>query len=144
MSAYPDYLPLGPGPRPIDGAEDAIRELRAVGLKVALTTGFSPDTRDAVLDALGWRGIADAALSPADAGRGRPFPDMILTAALRLGVTDVRDIAAAGDTTSDVLAGLRAGARISAGVLTGTHREFPGATHVVGSVAEIPALVLAA
>ena len=39
---------------PLPGAERVLRALRAAGIRVCLATGFSPSTRDAVLDALGW------------------------------------------------------------------------------------------
>jgi len=57
---------------PLPGALETITALRAAGIKVCLCTGFAPVTRDALLDALGWRPLIDLALSPADAGRGRP------------------------------------------------------------------------
>ncbi|MGW9113047.1 HAD family hydrolase [Microbacterium sp. NPDC055683] len=143
-AAYLDLI-RGGAATPLPGAAETIGALRAGGVRVALTTGFSAETRDALLDALDWRGIADLALSPSDAGRGRPFPDMLLTALLSLRVDDVRAIANVGDTASDVLSGLRAGALIAAGVLTGTHgaAEFAeaGATHILDSVADVPALV---
>jgi phosphonatase-like hydrolase len=104
----------------LPGAEDVLRALRDKGVRVCLSTGFSPATRDAILDALGWRTLADLVLSPADAGRGRPWPDMPLTALLRLGGGSVRELAVAGDTPSDVESGLRAGAGLVAGVLTGS------------------------
>jgi phosphonatase-like hydrolase len=130
---------------PIDGAEAAIERLRASGVRVCLTTGFSPATRDILLDSIGWRDLVDLALSPADAGRGRPYPDMILAAAVRLGIDDVRDVAVAGDTANDLLSGSRAGASIVAGVLTGVHtreqlEEAPH-THIIESVAALPALI---
>jgi phosphonatase-like hydrolase len=132
--------------RPVDGAAEAIGVLREAGVKVALTTGFSRTTQDAILDALGWQDLADLALCPADAGRGRPYPDLALTAVLRLGVDDVREVATAGDTAYDVLAGLRAGASVAAGVLTGAHDETrlrdAGATHVLESVRLLPDLLL--
>jgi phosphoglycolate phosphatase len=103
----------------LPGAEETMTALRAAGIKVCLTTGFSPSTRDTLLDALAWRPLIDLALSPADAGRGRPWPDMPLTALLRLGGGAVSELAVAGDTPSDVEAGLRAGAGLVAGVLTG-------------------------
>ena len=78
-----------------------------MGIKVCLTTGFAPPTRDRILDALDWHTIAELVLSPADAGRGRPFPDMILTAVLRLEIDAVDQVAVAGDTISDLLAGTR-------------------------------------
>lgn len=130
---------------PIPGAAEAIAAMRAAGRKVALVTGFARPTQDAILAALGWQDIADIALTPVDAGRGRPFPDLVLTALLRLGGSDVRKVAVAGDTPSDIETGLRAGAGIVAGVLTGagTHERLAaaGATHVLASVAALPAIL---
>ncbi|HEX3962895.1 MAG TPA: HAD family hydrolase [Trebonia sp.] len=101
------------------GAEHLFATARDAGIRVCLSTGFSPATRDAIIAALGWAGRVDLLLSPADAGRGRPWPDMPLTALLRLGGGSVHELAVAGDTPSDIEAGLRAGAGIVAGVLTG-------------------------
>jgi phosphonatase-like hydrolase len=130
---------------PIDGAEQTIRALRAAGRKVAFTTGFGRETQDAILTALGWEHLADLALTPSDAGRGRPFPDMVLAAVLRTQATDVRRVAVVGDTSSDILTGLRAGASIVAGVLTGAgsrhELETAGATHVLDSIAELPGIL---
>ena len=131
---------------PLPGAVPAIRALQAAGIKVCLTTGFSPTTRQRILSAIGWDNLADLVLSPADAGRGRPWPDMILTAVVRLGIDDVAQVAVAGDTASDLVAGTRAGASVVAGVLSGAHtrRELEDAphTHIIDSVADLPALLL--
>ena len=105
---------------PLPGAAETLAALRAAGIKVCLATGFSPATRDALLDALDWWPLIDLALSPADVGRGRPWPDLPLTALLRLGGGAVSELAVAGDTGSDVESGLRAGAGLVAGVLTGS------------------------
>ena len=130
----------------LPGAVDAFAALRHGGVRLCLTTGFSPATRDRIIGALGWESLVDLALSPADAGRGRPWPDMILTAVLRLRIDDVAEVAVVGDTTSDLVAGTRSGASIVAGVLTGAHTadELASAphTHLLGSVAELPGLVL--
>jgi phosphonatase-like hydrolase len=104
---------------PIPGAVELFAACRDAGLRVCLSTGFSPVTRDAIVDALGWGSLVDLFLSPADAGRGRPMPDMPLTALLRLGGGSVQELAVVGDTTADVECGLRAGAGLVAGVLTG-------------------------
>jgi phosphoglycolate phosphatase len=126
---------------PLPGAADTLKQLRDAGLKVCLSTGFSPVTRDAILDALGWRDLIDLALSPADVGRGRPFPDMALTALLRLGGGAVSELAVAGDTPSDIESGLRAGAGVVAGVLTGTGTragfEQAGAPLILDSIADL-------
>lgn len=146
-TAYERYVDEG-GIAPIPGAEKAITRLREAGIKVALTTGFSPATQQRILAALGWTEIADLVLAPADAGRGRPHPDLVLTALLRTGADDVRHVAVVGDTSSDITSGLRAGATIVAGTLTGAHDaatlRAAGATHVLDSVADLPALLLSA
>lgn len=132
---------------PIPGARETIEELAATGRTVVLTTGFSRVTQDAVLDALGWRDLVPLTLCPADAGgRGRPYPDMVLEAFLRTKSADaVRQIAVVGDTSYDVLSGVRAGAGLVAGVRTGAHGDDAfreaGAGHVLDSVAELPTLL---
>ena len=95
-----------------------------------------------------WRPLIDLALSPADAGRGRPWPDLPLTALLRLRGGSVAELAVAGDTASDVESGLRAGAGIVAGILTGTgsreELEQAGAPHILDSITDLlPLLGLA-
>jgi phosphoglycolate phosphatase len=123
---------------PLPGALETIIALRAAGISVCLCTGFAPATRDAVLDALGWGPLIDLALSPADVGRGRPWPDMPLTALLRLGGGAVSELAVAGDTAADVESGLRAGAGLVVGVASGSaSRESlaaAGAPHILDSV----------
>ncbi|WP_351237262.1 phosphonatase-like hydrolase [Streptomyces sp. NPDC002133] len=131
----------------IPGARAAVEQLREQGRTVVLTTGFARVTQDAILDALGWQDLVPLTLCPADAGgRGRPYPDMVLAAFLRTGAVDgVQQIAVAGDTSYDMLSGVRSGARVVAGVLTGAHDRTQltahGATHVLGSVAELPELL---
>ncbi|MFI7287182.1 phosphonatase-like hydrolase [Streptomyces anulatus] len=132
---------------PLPGAREAVERLASEGRTVVLTTGFARTTQDAILAALGWQDLVPLTLCPADAGgRGRPFPDMVLAAFLRTGaVDDVRRTVVAGDTSYDMLSGVRSGAGIVTGVLTGAHDRDQltrhGATHVLGSVAELPDLI---
>jgi phosphonatase-like hydrolase len=67
----------------LPGARELFAACRAAGIRVCLSTGFSPATRDAIIAALGWGPLVDLVLSPADAGRGRPWPDMPLAAPAR-------------------------------------------------------------
>jgi phosphonatase-like hydrolase len=140
------YGRLIDGLKPIDGAEDAIRQLQEAGIKVCLTTGFSETTQHRILTALGWQQLADLTLCPAQAGRGRPYPDMVLKALLELRADGVQNVAVAGDTAYDMATGIRAGAGIVAGVLTGAHGkqqlDAAGATHVLESVRDLPGLLL--
>ena len=135
---------------PVPGAREAIEELAGSGRAVVLTTGFARVTQDAILAALGWQDLVPLTLCPADAGgRGRPFPDMVLEAFVRTkAAEDVRQVAVVGDTSYDVLSGVRAGAGLVAGVRTGAHGDdafrAAGATHVLDSVADLPALLTGA
>jgi phosphonatase-like hydrolase len=126
----------------IPGARQVLRDLRAAGVKVCLTTGFAPSTRDAVLDALGWRTEIDLALSPADVGRGRPAPDLVLGAMARLGVEDPGAVVVVGDTASDLEAGNAAAAGAVVGVLSGAHDEATLAaaspTAIIADVTALP------
>jgi phosphoglycolate phosphatase len=142
--AYADELDAGLiGALP--GAADVLDWLRDRAVRVCLTTGFAPPTRDALLDHLGWGSRIDLALSPADVGRGRPWPDMVLAAAKQLGDVPLEAVAVVGDTPSDMQAGTAAGAALVIGVLTGAGRADEltdsGATDVLGSVAELPGLL---
>jgi phosphonatase-like hydrolase len=127
-------------------ALDALTSLRDAGVRVALTTGFSAETRDALLESLGWTSLVDLALSPTDELRGRPAPDLVLGALLRLRVDDVQRVAVAGDTTNDLRAGHRAGAAIVAGILGGAHTrgtlETAPHTHILDSVGEFAHVVI--
>ncbi|HKU09641.1 MAG TPA: HAD-IA family hydrolase [Sinomonas sp.] len=143
-AAY-DRMIVGGCVEPVPGAEDTVHELRERGILVCLATGFGRHTQNSVLEALGWMGLADLSLCSEDAGRGRPFPDMVLTAVLALDVDDVRQVLVAGDTTADITSALRAGAGTAIGVLTGAQSEgalrAAGATAVVRSVADLPGLL---
>ena len=144
-SAY-DALISGGRATPIPGAEEAVSGLRAAGVKVALTTGFSAATQGKLLAALGWQTLADLTLAPGDGVRSRPYPDLVLTALMRLGADGVGNVAVLGDTTSDIDSALRAGAPIAAGTLTGAHDadmlRAAGATHIVSGPAEFAGLIL--
>ncbi|WP_104083534.1 phosphonatase-like hydrolase [Cryobacterium sp. Y11] len=127
------------------GAADLFQELRDAGVKVALVTGFSRATQDALIDMLGWRDLIDVSLCPVEAGRGRPYPDLPLTALLRTGTSSVAAMVVVGDTASDMLSGLSAGAGLVVGVRTGTHDtetlEDAGADVVIDSVADLAELL---
>ncbi len=131
---------------PLPGVVEALDKLRGADIKVCLTTGFSRTTLSRVLSTLSWSEKIDLALCPEDAGHGRPLPNMVLTAVMRLGVEDVRQVAVAGDSENDMLCGRRAGASVVAGILTGVHSRERllngGATHLLDSVADLPELLL--
>ena len=144
-AAYAGLIQSGRA-EPIPGAAEAMSALRDSGILVALTTGFSAHTQAELVAALGWQDAADLLLTPGDGVRGRPYPDLILTALMRAGADSVQSVAVLGDTASDIESARRAGVSIAAGTLTGAHDErhlvAAGATHIVASVADFADLLL--
>ena len=68
-------------------AESVMRELRAKGIEVALTTGFDHNIVTLLLSSLGWmHDTVDAVVCGDDVANGRPAPDMILLAMKLTGV----------------------------------------------------------
>jgi phosphonatase-like hydrolase len=131
--------------REIPGASGVFRWLRARGILVALNTGFDRETAGMLLDALKWsRDTVDAIVCGDDVPRGRPAPDMILCCMRLTGVAGAGSVANVGDTVLDLQAAHNAGTRWNVGVLTGAHERTQMAaqphTHLLASVAELPAL----
>jgi phosphonatase-like hydrolase len=131
---------------PFPGARDAIDELRSAGVAVCLTTSMSQRTIDRIIGALGWDGAVDLTLAPGFGVRSRPHPDLVLMAMMRLGIDSVREVAVAGDTVADMVAGTRAGASVVAAVSNGAHdramlRATPH-THLLTEIGELPSVVL--
>jgi phosphonatase-like hydrolase len=129
------------GAVPIAGAEDLFKYLRAKGVAIALTTGFSRSTLNTLLIELGWKDLIDISVTPGEAGRGRPHPDMLQKAATTLGITNPASVIVVGDTAADMQAAVSFGAGQAIGVLTGAHDEHrlhdAGATSVINSVADL-------
>lgn len=135
------------GLEPVPGIVEVLDKLRGAGIRIALTTGFSRGTLGRVLSVLAWDDKIDLAICPEDAGRGNPWPDMVLHAVLRLGVEDVRQVAVAGDSESHMLGGRRAGASVVAGLMNRAHSldrlQKGGATHILDSIVHFPEIILA-
>jgi len=133
------------GISPIPGTNETFAFLKNAGIKIALTTGFSRSTLDFLIDHVGWQEVLDITVTPEEAGRGRPHPDMLNFAATKLGIVNKSNSIVIGDTASDIQAGLAFGANLVIGVLSGAHTsdmlEFAGATHVINSVADLPSLI---
>lgn len=133
-------------PTPLPGVEAALARLRANGIKVAMTTGFSREIADLIFASMGWSKGAtfDTSSCGDEVEAGRPEPFMIEKVMAETGVTDPTQVISTGDTAADVKSALAAGVT-AAGVLTGhlTREQFQaeGAHLVLGSVADLPATV---
>jgi len=130
---------------PIEGTAATFQWCRDHRILMATTTGFYRDLSDLILDRMGWRSLFAANISSNDVPKGRPAPFMIFRALEAAGVQDVRQVINVGDTPLDLQSGNNAGVRGVVGVLTGAHdRESlqrEPHSNIVGSIAELPALI---
>ncbi len=129
---------------PVVGAAETFAWLREHGVRLALNTGFDRDITGILLDALGWRRVADAVICGDDVPQGRPAPYMIFRAMEATGTMDVRHVLNLGDTVSDLQAAHNAGVAVSVGVLSGAHKrqqlEREPHSCLMESVADLPGL----
>ena len=130
------------GVRAIPGAAEVIRDLRARGIKVALTTGFDRNIVTLLMTSLGWPpDSVDAVVCGDEVPRGRPAPDLIFVAMKLTMVEDLASVANVGDTTLDLESAARAGVRWNIGVLSGAHSrealEQAPHTDIIQSVGEL-------
>jgi len=132
--------------REIFGARQTFATLRKQGVKIALNSGFSREIIDVIVERLGWDKEIDATIASDEVPRGRPYPDMIRTLMERFGITDSKRVAKVGDTLVDLEEGTNADCGFVIGVTSGAYtREqlMSGPhTHLLSSVAELPALLL--
>ena len=120
---------------------DAIAKTAGSGAKICLLTMLSRRSCGELLSLLR---SADLVLCGDDAPRGFPWPDPVLTAMLRLGAADVREVAVVSATPDGLLSGYRAGARTLVGLGSGRRAAAlleAGATHVLDNIAALADLV---
>ena len=130
---------------PIAGAESAIQQMRRDGYLLATTTGFDRAITTSIFQRLGWERYFAATICSDDVAHGRPSPFMLFHAMEAAGVDNVAEVMAVGDTPLDLQAGTNAGLRAVVGVLSGAAtaealRREPH-THILPSVASLPALL---
>ncbi|MGY0466706.1 HAD family hydrolase [Kitasatospora sp. cg17-2] len=96
---------------PIACTAELLRRARAAGLPCAVASGASRQLVGPGLAALGLRGEFAAVVAREDAARGKPDPELFLTAARRLGITPRRCLAV-DDASAGVAAARAAGMRV--------------------------------
>ena len=153
---------------PIDGVAETIGSLRAGGIKVGSTTGYTSAMMDVVRPAAERRGYAvDCCVTADGLPGGRPKPYMIYQNLCRLDVPSPRSAVKVGDTIADIREGRNAGAW-SVGVILGSNEMAltaaeaaalapeelrrrmgdvrlrmyaAGADYVIDDITELPALI---
>lgn len=124
----------------------ALTKVAGAGARICLISGLSGEACGDVLAGLSRPCLADLTLCANDAPRVFPWPDLVLTAMLRLEARDVREVAVVSATENGLLSGHRAGARIVAGIGRGSRKlkalKQSGATHVFDNIAALPDLII--
>jgi phosphonatase-like hydrolase len=133
-----------------DGVSDFFRELRSRGIGIGITTGFPREILDPIIFELGWTQLIDTSVAASEVDAGRPAPDMIFKSIELYNKTNgleikPEEVAVAGDTESDMKAGVAAGASVVLGVTSGAHSEAElratGATEVSSTVLTLLTLI---
>ena len=101
LAAYSNVIP---------GVANICAKLRARGIRIGSTTGYTRPMLDLLLERAAAQGyVPDSALCPEDAGGGRPAPWMCYLSAIRLRTYPLHTMIKVGDTESDIQEGLNAG-----------------------------------
>lgn len=106
---------------PIPGVLDTIAALRAQGLKVGSTTGFTAAMMEVVRPAAAAKGYTvDNLVTPDGLPAGRPAPYMVYRNMIDLAIDSPEGVVKVGDTIADIREGLSAGVW-SVGIVTGSN-----------------------
>ena len=126
---------------PLPNVENTFVQLKKMGIKIGLDTGFSRDIADIIISRLKWEDTVDYMVASDEVTNGRPYPDMIKKIMAELNISDPMEVAKVGDTEVDVNEGLNSGCKYTIGITTGafTHDELLPyhPTHIIDDIAEV-------
>ena len=106
---------------PIPGVVETLEGLRAQGIRIGSTTGYTGAMMDIVrsgAEAKGYR--VDNLVTPDSLPAGRPAPYMIFQNMIDLRIPSVQQVVKVGDTLADIREGVNAGVW-SVGLITGSN-----------------------
>lgn len=119
------------GLRALPGAREWVARLRADGWRQAIASSAPRKNVDVMLAAIGLADAFDTIVASEDVGKGKPDPEVFLTAAARLGASPDRAI-----VVEDAAAGVEAARRAGMRVIGVVDVSLP-ADVVVGSLADL-------
>jgi beta-phosphoglucomutase family hydrolase len=123
----------GPHLKLIDGAADFIARARRLGLPLAVATSADRRNIEFVLGGLGVLDSFQAVVGAEDIVRGKPYPEIFLTAAARLGVP-ADTCVVFEDSLAGIEAAHRAGSRVVAVTTTLGPSAFQGLPGIAGII----------
>lgn len=106
---------------PIPGVTDTLNQLRAEGIRIGSTTGYTQAMMDVVRPEAAAKGYAtDNLVTPDHLPAGRPAPYMIYQNMIDLAIPSADEVVKLGDTIADIKEGVNAKVW-SVGVITGSN-----------------------
>lgn len=131
--------------QPIAGIEQAIADMRGMGLLLATSTGFDRPLTDTIFRRLKWHDLFAATVTSDDVVDGRPSPFMIFHAMEGAHVDSVAEVVVVGDTPLDLQSAANAGVRgmvgVTSGAATAERLAREPHTQILPSVAQLPKLL---
>ncbi len=116
LQILPDYA------EPVPGAVELFEKIKAEGLKVGSTTGYTSEMMEIVAPKAAESGYRpDSIVTSTDVPAGRPAPYMCYQNAINLKVYPLQKIVKIGDTISDIKEGKNSGAW-TVGVIKGSSK----------------------
>lgn len=137
------FYQTDPGVTERDGVTETFRELRCMGVKIGVDTGFSRPIVKPLIDRLGWlkHGLLDCSVTSDEVARGRPYPDLIYESMRRTGIDDAASVMKVGDTASDIQEGKAAGCGKTVGITSGAYSAAAlvdqKPSHLIDNIPEI-------
>jgi HAD superfamily hydrolase (TIGR01509 family) len=130
---------------PLKGAKELVRALKGAGFRLAIASSTPRQNIAFALEQIGMADVFDALVGAEDVTKGKPDPEVFLTAAKRLGVPPERCIVFE-DAIAGVIAAKRGGMKCVAVTTTNPRDALveAGADLVVDSLSELSLERLAA
>ena len=133
---------------PIKNTERLFKELKELGIKVVLNTGYNRQTATSLLKKLKWdEGVEyDLLVTASDVSKNRPSPDMILLAMDTLQILNGENVIKVGDSKIDIEEGKNANCKFSIGITTGAHTKEQLAeakpSYIIDNIYDIKNIIL--
>ncbi len=142
-----DYYEYDAAVKPFADTEDVFLQLKEMGIRITLNTGFPKIIADTIMDRFQWKqkNLVDDYIASDEVENGRPSDLMIKELMQRAGIDDPMEVMKVGDTFVDIEEGRNAGCKYIVAVTTGSgtkeELEEYTPTHIISSLSELPVIL---
>jgi HAD superfamily hydrolase (TIGR01509 family) len=128
--------------KPVSGAKEFLRECKKRKLRVAIASSAFGGYVNEMVEKIGLKEFFKVVVCAGDAKRGKPFPDLFLLAAEKLGVEPSKCLVVE-DAVYGVIAAKRAGMKCAGITTTTSQKELKkaGADLVFSNYGKLPKLI---